>query len=129
MVVAVVAMVVNVVGDIVLAPIMGVAGIALATTASLVLAAVVNLMLLHRRHQAVDIRAVGGLVSRTAALALVSGTAGVLLAAWTQGMAPAAAILLTAGVVSVVFYGGVILLRGPERAVLSDVWRIARRRR
>lgn len=129
MVVAVVAMIVNVVGDVVLAPIMGIAGIALATSASIVVAAVANGWLLHRRHAALELRATLGLLGRAIGLAAVAAAAGAGVLALTQGL-PA---LLTAAAVGVAVCGlyilGLIVLRAPERRVPMEMLHAARRRR
>ncbi|MHA7247034.1 murein biosynthesis integral membrane protein MurJ [Arthrobacter tecti] len=126
-VVAVVAMIVNIVGDILLAPIMGVAGIALATSASLVTAALANAWLLHRRHDGVDLRTAVALLLRAAVLAAIAAGVGLLLVDVVDGPA-----LLTCAVVAVAVCGayalGLIALRAPERSVPLDMIRAARRR-
>lgn len=126
-VVSVIAMVVNVVGDILLAPIMGIAGIALATSASLALAAVANAWLLRRRHDGVDLRAALLLLLRAALLAAVAGAVGLLLLNLVPGPA-----LMTVSVVAVSVCGtyalGLIVLRAPEGRVPFDMLRAARRR-
>lgn len=126
-VVAVVAMVINVVGDILLAPVMGVAGIALATSASLVTAAIANAWLLQRRHDGVELRFALVLLVRAGILAAVAAAVGILLVNVVPGPA-----LLTAVVVAVAVCGvyalGLIALRAPERQVPLDMIRAARRR-
>lgn len=126
-VVAVVAIVVNVVGDLLLAPVVGVAGIAAATTLSLVVAAVGNAWLLRRRHDAMP--PVAGLLARAALLAAVSTGA----ALGVRSAAEQAPALLTgaavAATVGVVYVLGLVLLRAPERSLPLEVLRTARRRR
>ena len=128
-VVALLAMVVNVAGDLVLAPLMGLAGIAAATTASLVVAALANGWLLHRRHCGLDLPGTMSLLVRATGLAVVSGTAGLLARGWSSEL-PA---VVTAGVVAAVVGGvyllGLVLLRAPERGLVLDVLRSVRRSR
>ncbi|MBG6179570.1 murein biosynthesis integral membrane protein MurJ [Arthrobacter sp. CAN_A1] len=127
-VVAVIAMVINVAGDILLAPIMGIAGIALATTASLGFAALVNSWLLHRRHQGLDLRAASALLGRALGLAAVAGAAGVaVLSAVAEQPA-----LVVGGAVALavcgVYLAGLMLLRAPERLLALDMVKgVARR--
>lgn len=143
-VVAVLAMVLNVAGDLLLAPILGIAGIAAATTASLVLAAVLNIWLLHRRHRGVDLRAATGLLSRALGLGLLALAAGyaVSTASWMPGnlmpvqpdvgASTAAGVLgavVIAAVVVAVYVLGLILLRAPERWVLARGVNLLRRGR
>ncbi|MBG6189496.1 putative peptidoglycan lipid II flippase [Arthrobacter sp. CAN_A212] len=120
-VVAVIAMVINVVGDILLAPLMGIAGIALATTASLVFAALANSWLLRRRHQGLDLGAAVALLARALLLAAVAGAAGVGALALIDGQ-PA---IITGGVAALVVCGvyllGLIVLRAPERLLALDM--------
>lgn len=127
-VVAVAAMVVNIVGDILLAPVMGIAGIALATSASLAMASIANGWLLHRRHRGLDLRATSMLLARATALGAVAAAAGLAVIALTDGL-PA---ILTVGAVALVVGGlyflGLIVLRAPERRVPMEMLRAARRR-
>lgn len=126
--VAVFAMIINVAGDILLAPIMGIAGIALATSASLGAAALANGWLLYRRHDGLDLRASTGLLVRAAGLAVVAGAAGYGLLTVLAG-GPA---LITAGVVALAVCGlyaaGLILLRAPERLLPFEMVRATRGR-
>ena len=78
-VVAVIAMVVNVAGDLLLGP-PSVAGIAAATSVSLMFAAGMNLWLLHTRHRGVPLRSAGALLLRAAAATIASATAGYAVA-------------------------------------------------
>lgn len=73
---AIAGMVVNVVGDLLLAPRFGVAGVAAATVASVVVAAATAIWWLHRRHGAVP--ALGGYVLRVLGAATVAVLAGLL---------------------------------------------------
>ncbi|ALU39466.1 virulence factor MviN [Kocuria flava] len=128
-VVAVLAMVVNVAGDLVLAPVLGVAGIAAATSASLVLAAALNAWLLHRRHGGLDARPALALLLRALALGAVSGAAGAAVHAALAG-APelllVPAVVLVVGAVHVL---GLALLRAPELGLARDATRTVLRRR
>lgn len=125
--VALVAMVVNVVGDITLAPVMGIRGLALATTGSLALAAVANLWLLRRRHGAVpDVR---GLLARAGALGVAGLVAGFAVRGLTGGLPPLVAAGLTGAAVAGVYVGGLWLLRAPERRLVTEVLAVARVRR
>ncbi|MDD9205132.1 polysaccharide biosynthesis C-terminal domain-containing protein, partial [Georgenia sp. 10Sc9-8] len=128
-VVAVVAMAVNVVGDIVLAPLMGLTGIALATTASLALAALANGWLLHRRHAGLDLRSVAGLLLRASGLAAVSGAAGWAVREALSGQPAVVVAGAVAAMVVGLYLAGLVLLRAPERRLLAETLRTVRRRR
>ncbi|MDF9276965.1 murein biosynthesis integral membrane protein MurJ [Arthrobacter sp. EH-1B-1] len=126
-VISVLAMVVNVVGDILLAPVMGVAGIALATSASLVLAAVANAWLLRSRHDGVNLREAFVLLLRAALLAAVAGAVGVVLASLVAGPALMTSVVVVFGVCGT-YALGLVVLRAPEGRVPLDMLRAARRR-
>lgn len=127
-VVSVIAMTINVVGDIVLAPTMGVSGIALATSLSLVFAAAANAWLLARRHEALNIGAATALIVRSASIGSVSAVVGVLMMHATAE-APA---LIQGGTVGIavicVYVLGLVLTRAPERLVPLDMLKAVRRR-
>jgi putative peptidoglycan lipid II flippase len=96
---AVAGVVVNVGGNLLLAPILGVAGIAAATVASVLVAASVTLVALHRRHRAVPPLARAGAGLAVAAVAAVAG--GLLARAWSAPWAadgPAGAALVCGAV-------------------------------
>lgn len=130
--VSVAAMVINVTGDILLAPVMGVAGVALATSVSLLAAAAANGVLLARRHTAVDVPAVRGLLVRALALGAVSVVAGAGIGAGTRVLLPGVLPLVEGAAVGVgmivVYVVGLVLVRAPERLVLLDMLRATRRR-
>lgn len=127
-VVAVIAMVINIVGDILLAPVMGLAGIALATSVSLGSAALANAWLLYRRHEGLHLGAAAALLARAVGLAAAATAAGLGVHVLLVGV-PA---LVTAGVIAVAVCGiyglGLVLLRAPERLVPLEMLRAARRR-
>ncbi|MEX5236271.1 murein biosynthesis integral membrane protein MurJ [Kocuria arenosa] len=128
-VVAVLAMVVNVVGDIVLAPVLGLAGIAAATTASLVVAALLNAWLLHRRHAGLDARAATALVVRALVLAAAAGAAGL---GAREALSELPSFVLAASCAAVVggtYLLGLVVLRAPERLLVGETLRTLRRRR
>lgn len=131
---AVLGMVLNVVGDLLLAPRFGVAGIAAATVASVVVAAATGLGWLHRRHGAVPP------LGRFTAGVLVAAAAGVvagLLGRWAIGGAvdpvggPGGAVL-TAAVVGMAVLAGylpVLRLACPAQfRLLAEVPRLVARR-
>lgn len=131
---AVVGMLVNVVGDLLLGPRFGVAGIAAATTASFLLVATGQVVALHARHRALDLRPLSGTLTRCTIAAVSAGaTAWFLVQAGAAGAGRQRADLLPvtiAGAASVAVYLGVlVLLRGPElgevRAMAVRVWRRA----
>lgn len=128
-IIAVGAMIINIVGDILLAPVMGVAGIALATSASLVAAAIATGVHLHRRHRGVDLRATTALLLRAIALGGLAAAAGLAALTLLDG-APA---LLTVGavgaVVCSVYVLGLVIVRAPERRVPVEMLQAMRRRR
>ncbi|GAP77573.1 MULTISPECIES: murein biosynthesis integral membrane protein MurJ [Brachybacterium] len=128
--IALLAMGLNAVGNVVLAPALGVAGIALATSVSIGVAAVLNAWLLHRKHQAVALRSMVGLGSRALVLAIVA-----LVAALTVRSLLAGSPALVEGVGAAAAAGGVytlglVMLRAPELSVALDALaRGVRRRR
>lgn len=127
-VVSVGAMVINVVGDIVLAPVLGLAGIALATSASLMAAALANGVLLARRHAAVDTAAARGLVVRAAVLGSAAVGVGVVIAALLQPVPALVEGALVGGGMLAAYVLGLVLLRAPERLVPLEMLRAVRRR-
>lgn len=128
-VVAVLAMVVNVAGDLVLAPLMGLAGIAAATTASLAVAALLNAGLLHRRHAGLDPRSAAGLLGRALLLAAVAGGAGLGVREALPVLPPIVLAVVLAAVVGGTYLLGLTALRAPERRLLGEVLGAVLRRR
>ncbi|MFC4902056.1 murein biosynthesis integral membrane protein MurJ [Kocuria sp. CNJ-770] len=128
-VVAVLAMVVNVAGDLVLAPLMGLAGIAAATTASLAVAALLNAGLLHRRHAGLDPRSAAGLLGRALLLAAVAGGAGLGVREALPVLPPIVLAVVLAAVVGGTYLLGLAALRAPERRLLGEVLGAVLRRR
>lgn len=128
-IVAVIAMVINVVGDIVLAPLLGIAGIALATSASLFAAALANGWLLHRLHHGLDLSASVALIARAGGLAVISGAAGFAVRASLAGQPAFVIVVAVAAVVCGLYTLGLFLLRAPERQLAIEMLRAARRRR
>lgn len=128
-VVAVLAMVVNVVGDIALAPVLGLAGIAVATTGSLVLAALLNAWLLDRRHDGLDARATTALVARALVLAVLAGAAGLGVRESLAELPSFVLAVLCAAVVGGTYLLGLVVLRAPERLLVGETLRSLRRRR
>ncbi|WP_431473139.1 lipid II flippase MurJ [Ornithinimicrobium sp. W1665] len=127
--ISIVAMVVNVVGDLVLAPVLGVPGIVLATSVSLVLAAVLTSWYVADRHSLLDVAQARGQVVR----ALVSGlAAGLVVAAGTAlalGSAPDLLVVPVVGLAALAGQQAVLhLLRAPERRVVAEVVGLLRRR-
>jgi putative peptidoglycan lipid II flippase len=124
--VALVAMAVNVAGDLTLGLAFGIAGLAASTSLSLVFAAVANTWLLGRRHGAVDVGSVLGMVGRTATAATAGTAAGALLhrvlsPVLDAGVGGAVLLLSSVGlVVAAVFVAVLHLLRAPERRLLAD---------
>lgn len=127
LVVAVVAMTVNVVGDLTLGITFGVPGLAASTSASLLVAAVANTWLLARRHHAVDVPAMAGLLRRTAVAGVVA-----LAVALGAGRLPVDAHpLLKTTIIGASCLAAFVLmtlaLRGPEAAVLRSIPQLLRR--
>jgi putative peptidoglycan lipid II flippase len=142
--VAVLAMAVNLAGDLTLGLVFGVPGIAASTVLSLVVAAVANTAQLARRHGAVDGQQVAGALGRlglAGVAAAGAAAAALVVVEAAAGPAPASAGwdagLRLAGVavaVAVTYVVALALLRAPEAAMLSDglrgaAARLRRRRR
>jgi len=129
--VAVGAMLVNVASDLTLGLRFGIPGVAASTTASLVLAAVANGWLLHRRHHGVSGRPLVGLGLRAATLAAWSGLAGALVRVGIGSLPvepPAVVVAGIVGVVVVAVYAlGVAVLPSPERTLVLSALQVARR--
>lgn len=127
-VVSVIAMAINVAGDVLLAPIVGVSGIALATSLSLIFAAAANAWLLARRHQALNISAAAALIGRSALIGAVSVVVGVLM----MGVTAEAPALIQGGTVGIAMIGvyvlGLVITRAPERLVPLEMLKAVRRR-
>jgi len=133
-VVAIGAMIVNVAGDLTLGLAFGIPGLAASTTLSLLLAAVANTWLLARRHAAVALRPLPGLLIRTTAAAAAGGVAGAVvvllgrsrIGSWLGDVV----IAVGAGIaVSAVFAGILFATRAPEATVLREAMRLLLRRR
>ncbi|AQP45362.1 murein biosynthesis integral membrane protein MurJ [Tessaracoccus flavus] len=123
------AMVLNLAGDLLLAPVMGAAGIALATSISVGAAAVLNTWLLRRRHDGVALRPAAGLLGRATGLAVASSGAGWAARHVTDDL-PALVSALAIGLAVVgVYAAGLVMLRSPELAVFRDALRQVRRGR
>ncbi len=127
--IAIIAMVINVVGDVVLGPLMGVAGIALATTVSFIFAAVGNGWLLYRNHNGLNPRLIRGLLIRAAFLAALAIVGALALKTFVVGL-PSIVVLatVTAGAFTV-YFAGLVLMRAPERTVVTEMIGAMRRRR
>lgn len=126
--VGVLAMVVNVVGDLTLAPIWGVAGIVAATSASLVLAAVLNGWLAATRHGLLGGRATGTLLLRTAVATTGSAATAALLLAWADLGAAWARAGLALVCAALAYQLMLAFMRAPERFVALEVVRRVRSR-
>ncbi|WP_151525563.1 murein biosynthesis integral membrane protein MurJ [Serinicoccus kebangsaanensis] len=122
------AMVVNVVGDLTLAPVLGVAGIVAATSASLLVAAVLTGWLAAGRHRLVPLRDTGLLLGRSAAALVGAG-----VVAWLALRAVGPELVLVRAVLALVaaalaYQLVLALLRAPERFVALHVAQRFRRR-
>ena len=132
--VALIAMAVNVVGDLTLGLAFGIAGLASSTSLSVIFAAAANTWLLHRRHGAVDLVSLGGMMGRTAvAAAAATGVGGVInwLLRSVAGDGPVAGLFLLSSVgvaVVVVFVAVLFALRAPERRLLAEAMEVVRLR-
>jgi len=127
--VAVVAMAVNVAGDLSMGLAWGIPGLAASTSLSLLLAAAANTWLLARRHQLVTLRPLLLMAVRVGAAAGLAAAAAVTVLALT-GSANAWVAAGTAGlVVSVGFAAALRIMRAPETQVLRDAMRLLTRRR
>lgn len=126
---AVVAMGVNVAGDLWLGPFFGVAGIALATSVSLGVAALVNGWWLVRRHRAVELGRLAGVAVRVGAGTAAAVAVGVPLAMVVPTVwAPAQAALLGLAMLGA-FAAALAVLRAPELTLLREVATDLRRRK
>jgi len=126
--IAVVAMVVNVVGDLTLGVAYGIPGLAGSTTLSLGVAAVLSVVALARRHTALDLRRLGAASGRVAAAAAAAAVAGRLALVLLPGdeagtvgrLGSALAAVGVAGVaVTVAYVATLLVLRSPE---LRELW-------
>ncbi|MEQ7127116.1 murein biosynthesis integral membrane protein MurJ [Actinopolymorpha sp. B11F2] len=132
--VALVAMAVNVVGDVTLGPVFGVPGLAGTTVLSVGCAALLNTWLLRRRHGAVRLRHVAGLLARTGCAAVLSVPAGLLcvhLVADRIGdgaVGAAVTAALSSMSIAAVFLAVLAAIRAPELSVLNEAVRIVLRR-
>jgi putative peptidoglycan lipid II flippase len=121
---ALLGMVVNLVGDLLLAPLFGVAGIAAATVTSVAVATVATLVGLHRRHRAVPPL---GRLGAGLAGAAAAGLAGGLLAELAVGVDPsgpagAAAVCAAVGIGVLAGYLPMLrLLCRPQFALLAGL--------
>jgi len=119
-VVAIGAMVINVVGDLTLGRIYGIAGLAASTSLSLLVAAAANTWLLGRRHRVVGVASTGPLLARALLLGGLATLAGVATGrAVGVGSADDVTTALGHGtligaVVLVVYALGLIAVRAPE---------------
>jgi putative peptidoglycan lipid II flippase len=127
--VALVAMVVNVAGDLTLGLAWGIPGLALSTSLSLMLAAAANTWLLGHRHNLVVTRPLLLMALRVMAAATIAAGAAAGVLTLTRELGPWTAASSTAISVSLVFAGVLRLLRAPESEVLGDAVRLLARRR
>lgn len=118
--IALFAMALNAVGDIALAPVLGVAGIALASSISIGIAAVLNTWLLWRKHRAVALRPVAPLGARAVVVGLAALTAGLGVRELVSDLPAAVIVLAAGGTVLGVYALGFIMLRAPEAAVTRE---------
>lgn len=119
--IGVIAMVVNVVGTLALARVWGVAGIAAATSLSMVVAVLLIARLAHVRHRLLPTREAGLVLARAGVAALVSAAVAALA---VRGLALPAAwqVLALAAVASACSYQLTLaVLRAPERRVALEV--------
>lgn len=116
--VATFAMMVNVVGDLTLGVTYGVAGLAASTSLSLVLGAVLMVVLLARRHAAVDLHRLLAATVRVAVAATLAGAAsaavGAALGPAEGGWQVAARLALMATVLGAVYVTVLVVLRSDE---------------
>jgi putative peptidoglycan lipid II flippase len=131
----VVAVSINVVGDFTLGLTFGIAGLAASTSLSVVFAAVANTVLLGRRHSAVDLRSLPLMVLRTGAAAAVGTAAGAVVYRLLDpvlglGLLNEILLLVPVGLTLVgVFIGILYALRAPERQLLTEAIEVVARRR
>jgi len=131
----VMAMTINVVGDFTLGLTFGIAGIAASTSLSVSFAAVANTWLLGRRHDAVDLRSLPLMITRTGAAA-AAGTAAAALVYYLldpllgPGLINEILLVTPVGLVLVgVFIAALYALRAPERQLLTEAIEVVARRR
>lgn len=118
-VIAIISMVVNVVGDLTLGVAYGIPGLAASTSASLALGAAMLVFMLGRRHQGVSLRVIMAATLRVGAAALI---AGVVCVAFGLGAGQAGAdttavigrLALTGAVILSVYVAVLVALRSPE---------------
>lgn len=128
--VALIAMAVNVAGDLSLGLSVGIPGLAASTSLSVMFAAVANTWLLARRHGAVDLRSLGGMVGRTALAAAVGTGVGVVLnrlltPMFGEGLAASVFLLsLVAVAILAVFVAVLYALRAPERRLVTEAMEV-----
>ncbi|MEV0288364.1 murein biosynthesis integral membrane protein MurJ [Kribbella sp. NPDC050820] len=117
--VAVVAMVVNVVGDLTLGLRYGITGLAASTTLSLLLAAAANTWLLRHRHDGVSLRPATFLLLRSMALAVIAAGAGlaVRVLLTPHAVIESACVAVT---VCAVYGAGLLVTKAPEGRLLLD---------
>jgi len=125
--VAVVAMVVNVAGDLTLGVAYGIPGLAASTSLSLVVAAVGNTWLLSRRHGAVEVGALWGLLGRSTVSAAATLGAALGVAWLVRDLPPIAHVAAVGAMCLTVFAAATLALRGPEASVLRDATQLLRR--
>src|SRR5690606_26800946 len=119
--ISILAMVVNVVGDLTLAPVLGVPGIVLATSVSLTLAAVLTSRLVALRHGLLAGRTARGQLSRAAVSGLAAGLVGGA-AAWALAGAHDLLVVAVVAVAVLAVQQAVLhLLRAPERHLAREV--------
>jgi putative peptidoglycan lipid II flippase len=129
------AMTVNVAGDVTLGLAFGIAGLAASTSLSVTFAAVANTWLLGRHHGVVGLRSMSGMVARTAVAALAGAAVGavvlrILAAAVQPGLAGEIIVLATVGLALLGgFIGALYAIRAPERRLLSDAVNVVTFRR
>lgn len=124
--VAVAAMLINVAGDLVLGPLWGVAGIAIATTVSLVFAAATNLWLLRRRHDGVWLRTAGTLLLRAGLATVPAAGVGWWVAALLAEQPILVVLPVIAAAVLLVYLAALAVLRAPELRELLRLLRSTR---
>jgi putative peptidoglycan lipid II flippase len=126
--IAVVAMVVNVAGDLTMGLAWGIPGLAASTSASLLLAAVANTWLLGRRHHLVAVRPLVLMAGRVLLAAAVAAAAGLGVLTVTDDAGVWVAAAGTGVAVGVVFAATLRAVRAPETEVLGDAIRLLARR-
>ncbi len=133
--VALIAMAVNVVGDLTLGLSFGIPGLAASTSLSVIFAAVANTWQLGKRHQAVDFTSLGGMVLRTTlAAAMGTGVAALLIQLLSpiiaNDLAGGLVLLSTVGVAMVgVFVAMLYVLHAPERRLIAGAVEVVTLRR